>query len=234
MSSIIDTNRRESKLQPSGVGTEVWTLDLAHIRDQVRREPGLRALLGPSERVRAAHYANIAQSEMYIAAHVGLRTILIRRCGTKIADHEFAITPSGKPFLPGGPEFNISRSGSLGLVAISDVSCVGVDIEQTRAIAINQWPTRYPVLRLFATSTDYDRPETFLQGWVRLEAWCKRRALALSPMLDRHEDELLRNGEEFGKFDPASELRQLDVPSGYLAWCACDADGSIEQRPLDL
>jgi phosphopantetheinyl transferase len=232
--SNIYAHEWELKPAPSAANTTVWTLDLTRIRNKIRREPGLRALLGPSERARAAQYANAALSELYVAAHVGLRTVLIQRCGTKIADQEFAITPSGKPFIPGGPDFNISRSGSLGLVAMSDVSCVGVDIERTRVVAINQWPIRYPVLRLFATGTDEDGPGAFLQGWVRLEAWCKRRALALSPILDRHEDEFLRNGGEIGTFDPASELLQLDVPSGYLAWCACDTSGGIRQRLLDL
>jgi phosphopantetheinyl transferase len=230
----IHANGWELKPAPSAANTTVWTLDLARIRNKIRRDPGLKDLLGPSERVRAAQYANTALSELYVAAHVGLRTVLIQRCGTKIAGQEFAITPSGKPFLPGGPDFNISRSGSLGLVAMSDISCVGVDIERTRVVAINRWPIRYPVLRLFATGLDDDGPGAFLQGWVRLEAWCKRRALALSSVLDSHEDEFLRNGEELGVFDPASELLQLNVPSGYLAWCACDSYGGILQRPLDL
>jgi len=213
--------------------TVVWTLDLARIRNRIRREAGLKALLGPAERARAAQFADADQSEFYTAAHVGLRTILIQRCGTKIAGQDFATTPNGKPFLPGGPDFNMSRSGSLGVVAVSDESSVGIDIERKRAIAIGDWPVRYPVLRLFSTSAD-DGPEAFLQGWVRLEAWCKRRALALSPLLDRDEDELLRNDRDSERLDPASELSRLDVPSSYLAWCACDLGGGIRQNLLDL
>jgi 4'-phosphopantetheinyl transferase len=232
--SNIHANGWELAPAASAANTTVWTLDLTRIRNKIRREPGLMASLAPSERARAAQYANTTLAEAYIAAHVGLRTVLIERCGTKIAGREFAVTPSGKPFLPGGPDFNISRSGSLGLVAVSDVSRVGVDIERTRVIAIDQWPVRYPVLRLFATGADDDGPGAFLQGWVRLEAWCKRRALALGPMLDGYDDEFLRNGEDLSTFDPASELLQLDVPSGYLAWCACDTYGGILQRPLDL
>ncbi len=218
----------------STVDTIVWTLDLARITDKICREPDLRALLGPSERARAAQFADAVLSESYVAAHVGLRTVLIQRCGTKIAGCEFATTPSGKPFLPGGPEFSISRSGSLGLVAVSDQSRVGVDIERTRAVAIDDWPARYPVLRRFAAGPDCDGAGAFLQSWVRLEAWCKRRALAVGPLLDRRADDLLSNGEELEAFDPESELLQLDVPPGYLAWCACDLYGGIQQRPLDL
>lgn len=229
----IRVNATEPRPTATAANTVVWTLDLARIRSKIRREAGLKALLGPSERARAAQFADADRSEFYTAAHVGLRTILIQRCGTKIAGQDFATTPNGKPFLPGGPDFNISRSGSLGLVAISDASNVGIDIEQKRAIAISHWPVRYPVLRFFSTTTD-DGPEAFLHGWVRLEAWCKRRALALSPMLDRDEDELLRNDRDGEILDPASELLQLDVPPSYLAWCACDLDGGIRQRPLDL
>jgi phosphopantetheinyl transferase len=213
--------------------TTVWTMDLARLGTIIRREPGLLAILGPSERARAAQLANVTLSKTYVAAHVGLRTVLIQRCGTKIAGRDFAVTPSGKPFLPGEPDFNMSRSGSLALVAISEVSSVGVDIERKRAVAIGNWRARYPVLRLFAAS-DGDGPAAFLQGWVRLEAWCKRRALALGPLLDSCEDELIRNSGESATLDPASELLQLDVPSGYLACCACDSDGGIRQRSLDL
>jgi hypothetical protein len=53
-------------------------------------------------------------------------------------------------------------------------------------------------------------------------------------MLDCDEDEFLRNGEESGPINPASELLPLQVPPGYLAWCACDTDGGIRQRTLDL
>ena len=213
--------------------TTVWTLDLARLKNKIRREPGLLALLGPSERAQAAQFANAALSETYVAAHVGLRTVLIQRCGTKVAGRDFAVTPSGKPFLPGEPDFNMSRSGSLALIAISEVSRVGVDIERKRAVAIDNWRIRYPVLRLFAANGG-SGPTAFLQGWVRLEAWCKRRALALGPLLDKREDELIRDSGESATLDPASELLQLDVPSGYLACCACDSDGGIRQRSLDL
>jgi 4'-phosphopantetheinyl transferase len=171
---------------------------------------------------------------MYVAAHVGLRTILAQQYGMKIAGNDFSITPTGKPFLAGGPEFSLSRSGLLALVAISEVSHVGVDVEQMHKNTIKRWAIRYPVLRLFALSTDYDQPETFLHAWVRLEAWCKRRAMALSTILDNGEAEFLRIGEELGPFNPASELRQLDVPSGHLAWCACDLNRGILQKQLDF
>ena len=217
-----------------GMGIEVWTLELTRIRDQLRRQPCLKTLLGPSERMQAESYASTALSERYTAAHVGLRSILVQRCGTKVASQEFATTPTGKPFLPGGPHFSLSRAGSLGLVAISEKSSVGVDIEQKRKIAIDDWSARYPILRLFAKDFVWDGPGAFLQGWVRLEAWCKRRALPLARMLDNHEAELARKGETFETFDPGPELQQLTVPSGYLAWCACDTDGGILQRSLDL
>jgi 4'-phosphopantetheinyl transferase len=229
----VDTIRADYKPNVSAMDTDVWTLDLERLKRQVRREPGLRALLAPSERARATQFADPGLSELYVAAHVGLRLILVERCGTKVAGQEFATSPGGKPFLPGGPEFNISRSGSLGLVAVSDRSRVGVDIERMRPVQIDNWPIRYPVLRLFATSADHDEPQAFLRGWVRLEAWCKRRGLALAPVLERRADELFGDGDEVEISEAASELFELDVPPGYLGCCASDALWGIRQRPLD-
>lgn len=210
----------------------VWILDLKQIAAQIRQEPGLMNLIGPSELARSAQYANDLHSESYVAAHIGLRIILAQQYGAGETGKDFSITPNGKPFIIGGPAFSLSRSGPLALVAISEAMSVGIDIERTYPNLDTQSYIRYPILRLFATDKNYQQPDAFIRAWVRMEAWSKRRALAISSILDDNEEEFLK--KQLDVFDPDSELSQLTVPAGFVAWCACGPDKEILQKQFVL
>lgn len=219
----------------SAAHTTVWILDLARIGDRIRDEPALLRLLAPSERLRADRSPSSALRGFYTASHVGLRSILATLCGPQAASREFAHTPTGKPFVPRGPEFNLSRSGPMALVAISEGARVGIDVERVRPVAIDDWAVRYPVLRFFAKNRDVNMPVKILQAWTRLEAWCKRRGLPVGALLDQAEERRFR-GDEISAFAPASasELRDLDVSPGYFACCACDEHSGVVVKHFDL
>lgn len=214
--------------QISARNTTVWILDLAHIGDQIRNEPALLRLLAPSEWARADRLRSVVLRDFYTAAHVGLRSILATLHGSQAASCEFAHTPAGKPFIPGGPEFSLSRSGSLALVAVSEEAGVGVDVERVRPLAISDWAVRYPILRYFAESGATTMPFMFLQAWTRLEAWCKRRGLPVGALLDLPDTRGFY-GDGKSTFTPTSglELRDLDISPGYLACCACDQRSQV-------
>jgi 4'-phosphopantetheinyl transferase superfamily len=80
---------------------------------------------------------------------------------------------NGKPQLIGAAvHFNVSHSGELALVAVSDAP-VGVDIEQQRAIAD---PVAF-ARRLHFETAD---PRELMRLWCRKEAWLKARGIGLA------------------------------------------------------
>jgi len=89
---------------------------------------------------------------------------------------EFQRGPHGKPFLPGGPEFNLSHSAGGSAVAVA-IDPVGVDIEGLGRTA--DWPgiaRRYffshETAMLEGLPADGARA-AFLEFWTAKEALCK-------------------------------------------------------------
>ncbi len=88
-----------------------------------------------------------------------------------------ALGPHGKPHCPGGPQFNVSHSGDLILLAVHRCRPVGVDVEQERP-GIDWEPIARRVLSSAEVEGLLSRPEperqaAFLQAWCRLEAELK-------------------------------------------------------------
>jgi len=112
------------------------------------------------------------------AANDALRQILALHLPAGSAEVELVRGEGGKPRLAdGGPEFNLSHSGELALVALSAEHPVGVDVEEMR-------PERDPlalaeralgpedVLAIRAADPD-ERDRVFYRLWARHEARLK-------------------------------------------------------------
>lgn len=101
------------------------------------------------------------------------RDVLVRQA-LGAAPEQLAQRAGGKPYLPGGPEFNISHSGALTVCAVGR-SPIGVDVEQMR-------PRRLAALRrvlhpdelahLSKLPPEEQRVE-FYRAWTIKEACCK-------------------------------------------------------------
>ena len=75
------------------------------------------------------------------------------------------IAPGGKPYIPGGPEFSLSHSGTLAVIALADVP-VGADAEKDRPVG--------EAVRLRAlTGAERADSRDFLFFWTRKEAALK-------------------------------------------------------------
>ena len=75
------------------------------------------------------------------------------------------IAPGGKPYIPGGPEFSLSHSGTLAVIALADVP-VGADAEKDRPVG--------DAVRLRAlTGAERADSRDFLFFWTRKEAALK-------------------------------------------------------------
>lgn len=82
-------------------------------------------------------------------------------------------SPAGKPFLPGGPSFNISHSGKLVVLAVTRQGNVGIDIEQKRAVVIEEFSNFLPELASLNGRSDAEAINLFFDCWTQKEAVLK-------------------------------------------------------------
>ena len=86
------------------------------------------------------------------------------------------IAPGGKPYIPGGPEFSLSHSGTLAVIALADVP-VGADAEKDRPVG--------EAVRLRAlTGAERADSRDFLFFWTRKEAALKCLGTGVDRSLD--------------------------------------------------
>jgi 4'-phosphopantetheinyl transferase len=150
------------------------------VADAERAE--LARLLSDAERQRAARFHAAEHANRFEVAHARLRQQLAALLSVAPADIEFAAGPHGKPAIAGEPagaglEFNLSHSGSLGLVGWSWRGAIGVDIEFWRSTSDEAALVR----RFFSASeiAAYEqlapalRTQAFFNCWTRKEAYVK-------------------------------------------------------------
>jgi 4'-phosphopantetheinyl transferase len=148
-----------------------------------------------------------------------LQAILAARLGRP---PQIAIGPHGKPYLAdGGLEFNVSHSGALALIAVSD-GPIGVDVEQHHAL---HDPAAFA--RRFFTPDEAaslgDDPAALFRLWCRKEAWLKARGVGLAFPLDQI---------DVREAPPGWLLADLDVGPGYSAAVAREG-GPAEIHLID-
>ena len=150
--------------------------------------PDLRAeweaSLSPAERQRHAGYRLVADRDRFLLGRGLVREVLGRWLHIAPGDVVFELGQHGKPHCPGGPEFNVSHSGDLILLALHPSRPVGVDVEQHRPGI--DWP---PIARRVFSSAQVEalfqgpsaqHGQAFLQGWCLLEAGLKASGLGFA------------------------------------------------------
>jgi 4'-phosphopantetheinyl transferase len=84
------------------------------------------------------------------------------------------VSRHGKPFIHGGPEFNISHSEGMVVVAVTRQKAIGIDIEKIRAINISDFSHYLPeVATLHKNNTAEQANILFFDCWTRKEAVLK-------------------------------------------------------------
>jgi 4'-phosphopantetheinyl transferase len=152
---------------------EVWRIRL----DEARVPPPTS-----EEAARAARFYSPVLGERYLRAHGALRAILARFTAAPL---EFAVTESGKPYLPGVPElkFNLSHSHGVALVGVALAVEIGVDVERVRAmpddeaIADRFFPPSEAAAHAAVPASR--RGRDFFRRWTRIEAVLKARGVGL-------------------------------------------------------
>ena len=156
--------------------------------------------LAVDERQRMQRFRFEHDRLMYGFAQGLLRTLLAGYLDLSPREIEYSRTEYGKPYLElplGDPglEFNLSHSGEAVLIAITQGTPVGVDVEQVKPLPdLDQVASNYfsaaEQVDLFSL-TGSARIEGFYRCWTRKEALIKASGEGLSMPLDSFQVSLL-------------------------------------------
>lgn len=200
---------------------------------------GFSEVLSPEELSRAKRFRDAALSNRYKLGRYFLRKVLAERAGCKAGDLRLLLGDQGKPYLPGGPAFNMSDSKSLVVIGLANDGNLGVDIEHIVAHPdLEQIAQRYfsqdECTAMNGMSAE-DKTRGFYRAWTRKEALVKAIGGGLTIPLDAFSvslDEadgnmLLRGG---GEIDPNSWFVQsVSIDASCEAAIAWDRRPSIIQ-----
>lgn len=185
----------------------VWTADL-DLPDKAVVE--LAPLLDEAERQRASRFAFDHLVRRFVVAHAMVRSVLGAGAFIELGEQ-------GKPFVAGGPHFNLSHSADRAVLAVCADAEVGVDIEAVRPVerleALAERIMSPAELAEFNAAPD--RPAFFFEVWTRKESVVKARG-----------DGIISNLRALSYEGCA--LAPLDVDPAYAGALAVVGDGPVE------
>ncbi|GAA1984733.1 4'-phosphopantetheinyl transferase family protein [Catenulispora subtropica] len=199
-----------------------WLVD---DRVTTRGVADLYALLDHDERRRADCKDTEDGRRRFVVAHGAVRRIAGEYLGAPPGELTWRIGRHGKPELDGrwtGVEVNLSHSGGLCLIALSDKRAVGVDVQRhVPGLAVVAMARRYFAPQEAESVAEADDPvETFARLWARKEAVSKAAGGRLTQILP------LPTTDHAVVETPSSAYRVLDlgtgIPAGFRAAVACE------------
>ena len=165
---------------------EVFALDLDHLPPEVGT-----GSLSPDERARADRFRFSHDARRFVNGRAWLRHMLGWWRREEPSRLHFHYNDQGRPWLDGGPEFNLAHCESSAVLAVAGASRVGVDIECLRPgpdndLVAGQFfaPGERARLRQLPEG---ERAAAFLRCWTRKEALLKALGGGLSLPLDAFE-----------------------------------------------
>jgi 4'-phosphopantetheinyl transferase len=205
----------------------------------------MKATLSSDESQRAERLHFPTDKDRFIAAHGCLREILARYLHCESDQLVFSKNHYGKPALRNHKaEFNLSHSGDLALIAVTQERKVGVDVERIRQgissqVIARQYFSKSEVAEL-GTLTSEQREVAFFTCWTRKEAFIKARGMGLSLPLDSFDVSLSPNEParlRATRPDPQEATRwtlfSLEVDPGYASAIAVEGGQDLEFRSWD-
>lgn len=229
---------------PAAVEIDVYTMPLS---PDTRYAAVALDILSEDERRRAERFSFARDRIRYIVAHGQMRRVLSRIAGTPPEALNFGVLPSGKPIID-SPEharrwhFNLSHSGELALLAVTDSAPVGIDIEIERPL-----PDRDAIAERFFSPLErevyFEQPEPlrtpmFFSIWTRKEAFTKALGIGLAMPLDVFDVitperslatlQLRAGAPSLYASSPCDwHIESLDAPAGYTGAIAVSGSGNV-------
>jgi len=133
--------------------------------------------------------------------------------------HSLEVTGDGKPFIPGGPEFNISHSDGMVALAVTESGAVGIDIEKICAVNIDDFSQYLPEVANLHEKCDADHINgLFFDCWTQKEAVLKGSGKGLLAPL---EQVAIKEGTAFF-YETTWFIKKLSIDEGYCCHVATD------------
>ncbi|WP_176060587.1 4'-phosphopantetheinyl transferase superfamily protein [Paraburkholderia sp. BCC1876] len=177
----------------------LWRIDFAF--DASLSDATVFASLSDDERARARRFLHHEDTVRFASVRAALRELLAQRLGITAHAIRFAQDGNGRPHLADSArfDFNVSHAGAHGLIAMSPVRRVGVDIEQQRdgfdwrsIAALTLDPTEVAWLE---RRDAMQQTAAFYEAWVAKEALVKTTGAGISRGL-QHLTVLPREGSQ--------------------------------------
>ncbi len=152
--------------------------------------PALQDSLSALEIERAALFSTKELSNRYTYARGVLRTVLSRYVGVAPEHVSFEYSSLGKPYINNcSLHFNLSHSGDLVFLVISEEFELGADVEEIRCVPegtsiANRWFTKQEAEWVCSSDHDANASTAFLRCWVIREAFVKAVGFGLMLPLD--------------------------------------------------
>jgi 4'-phosphopantetheinyl transferase len=188
------------------------------------------------ERDRASSFLREEACRRWVAARWALRRVLAGYLDEPPAAIEIELGRGGKPRLRGSRavEFNLSHSGGLALVAVTEGREIGVDVEMVdpgRDLAdLARRALPEDAVLAVEAAREPERAAVFYAAWTRHEASVKCLGTGLAGNGGRRPS--ISGGRDRRLDEPAVE--NLDVAPGYAAAVAVAAPevGPVDCRSL--
>lgn len=161
----------------------------------------LLEILNNTEKERSDKFHFKTDRKRYITTKALLKIILAQTLSTEPGQINFEFNKYGKPLIKNSnsPHFNVSHSADIGIIAITDVASIGVDVEKYRKrmnspkVAKRFFSEKEA--KAFLSLPHEQRLQGFFNCWTRKEAFIKALGLGLAMPL-RDFDVTLKPGEE--------------------------------------
>jgi 4'-phosphopantetheinyl transferase len=141
----------------------------------------LKGLLTGDEAARADRFAAFDDRVRALSGRAISRILLARITGLDPPDIAIETGPFGKPFLRGGPEFNLSHGGGVLLFGFTPNQPVGIDVEPAASgSAWHEVVRRLHPSERAALAVAADPDGLFARIWTRKEAVAKSAGIGLS------------------------------------------------------
>jgi 4'-phosphopantetheinyl transferase len=190
----------------------------------------LSAVLDADDQRSIARYRQERDRAVRSFARASLRIVLGQRLGIRAESVRIHREVRGKPFIQGGPAFNLSHSADRILIGVASGGKVGVDLELVRPLNDLSGLAR-SVFSAAEMESLMDCPagvrlRGFYRGWTRKEAYVKGLGTGLGAALDQFtvcidaecEDALLSARAEDGVSWRVQPVQVADDCEAAVAW----------------